>query len=146
MNVKRVDNENDATLEKAFVSESISTQKKDTVAKTEMASDDSILVKCSSRKDEDSTFKDFQSEENGSETKNQTKVEKSAVIICILKEGKNSVATCSSKEDNVARRHELKHRCTQCDFQTSFRGKLSTHLIRQHPGVRKEKEKTICVG
>ena len=38
-------------------------------------------------------------------------------------------------------RSALKHRCLHCDFQTSFRGKLSTHLISKHSDLRKEKKK-----
>lgn len=35
----------------------------------------------------------------------------------------------------------LRHRCSHCDFQTSFRGKLSTHLISKHSDLRRDKKK-----
>jgi hypothetical protein len=33
------------------------------------------------------------------------------------------------------------HRCAHCDFETQFRGKLSTHLLSRHSELRKEKRK-----
>jgi hypothetical protein len=51
----------------------------------------------------------------------------------------HSDAKNSSPSDD--RCDALQHRCLHCDFQTSFRGKLSTHLISKHSELRKEKKK-----
>ena len=129
------------TPENRNVASTIPTEEIGNTVKKQKAEVKKTAAKSQLPKDKNSTHKSFQ-KEVVSNIKNLPRVEKAAVI-SILKEDESNVATSICKEDksNVATRQELKHRCTLCDFQTSFRGKLSTHLISQHSGVRKEKER-----
>ena len=130
------------TSENRTVASTIPTEDLVNFVKDQKAEVKKTVAKSQLPKDKDATHKSFRKEEV-SNIKNLPRVEKTAVVISILREEKIDDATSICKDDksNVATRHELKHRCTLCDFQTSFRGKLSTHLISQHSGVRKEKER-----
>ena len=130
------------TSKNRTVASTIPTEDFGNFVKDQKAEVKKTVAKSQLPKDKDATHKSFQKEEV-SNIKNLPRAEKAAVVISILREEKINDATSIFKEEksNVATRHELKHRCTLCDFQTSFRGKLSTHLINQHSGVRKEKER-----
>jgi len=58
-----------------------------------------------------------------------------------LSDDRENVAKNSDDSQSDASSDVLKHRCSHCNFQTSFRGKLSTHLLTKHAELRKEKHK-----
>lgn len=58
-----------------------------------------------------------------------------------LNDDRENVAKNSDDSHSDASSDVLKHRCSHCNFQTSFRGKLSTHLLTKHAELRKEKNK-----
>ena len=59
----------------------------------------------------------------------------------VQSDDRENVAKNSDDSQSDASSDVLKHRCSHCNFQTSFRGKLSTHLLTKHAELRKEKNK-----
>ena len=79
----------------------------------------------------------IQADANGSEKENVTRSPPSDVV----KNGheakaKSDVLSDATKVVTASLSDAHRHRCAFCDFQTSFRGKLSTHLISQHSELR----------